>query len=272
MIVKYQLRILIVIFIIIQSINIHSEELKNPFWQNGVVHKPIPGINPFILTEPQFIADFSIPIDYADGIYFGAYYQFDSEIRFSRLFNFYATLKLGVNAPTLNSASISWVTYPIQYLKAFINYKIRNFSQYEIFEHNLSFGAEGFIDLKKMPRWFDCAILGGLNIRFIDMDIRSFNIKYRSDWFLEMFIIFRFKFMFHPVYLYSVGFSIGNYDDYVVYTANYWQFEIYNYFHIIKGVSIFCNAGFSLSGAFPFAGVINRGWGELGVRYAFKEI
>jgi hypothetical protein len=261
----------IILFVIFHISNIYSEELKNPFWQNGVTHKPIPGINPFILTEPQFIADFSVPIDYADGIYFGAYYQLDTEFRLSRIFNFYSTLKLGINVPVLNSASVSWIMYPIPYLKTGINYKVRNFSQYQIIEHNLSFIIEGLFDFKRMPRWFDFDFLSGFNIRFIDMDLRNFNVKYRSDWFLEMFILFRLKFMFHPLFLYSVGFSFGNYDVYVAYAANYWQFELYNYFHIIKGLSIFCNAGFSLSGSFPFAGFINRGWGELGVRYAFKE-
>ena len=69
-----------------------------------------------------------------------------------------------------------------------------------------------------------------------------------------------------------MGFSLGNYDRYVVYTANYWQVEFHNYFHLPKGFSIFIDGGFSFAGALAFAGIINRGWGKIGLRYGLKEI
>jgi hypothetical protein len=260
---------ILIIFII--ASDSYSYGFQNPFWENGVRYKLIPGKNPFLLTEPQIEGNFSFPIDYFDGIYFGVYYQFDAEIRFSKLFNFNSTLKLGINLPVLNSLSFSWLMYPIPYLKVEINYKFRNFSQYEIFEHNISFLVTGLFDFKRMPRWFDMEVLNGFNIRFIDLDIRTNYYKYRSDWLLEMFILFQMKFMFHPLFFYSVGFAFGNYDEYASYTANYWQLELLNYFHIVKGFSLYLNAGFSLSGSFPFAGVVNRGWGEIGARYGFKD-
>ncbi|MCK4796128.1 MAG: hypothetical protein KAT05_02035 [Spirochaetes bacterium] len=265
---KIFLTLIIIIFSVFPS---SSFEFHNPFWDNGIRYKKFDRINSFLLTKPQFIANFSLPIDYANGIYFGIFYQIDGQVRLSKLFNFKNTIKLGVNTPSINSISFSWLSYPIPYLCIFTNYKFRDFSQYYITEHNLSFVIIGLFDFKLMPKWIEIELLSGINLRFIDLDIRENRAIYKQDWLLEIFMLWQFKILFHPAFVYSIGISIGNYDEFVVYTANYWQVELYNYFHIIKGFSLFLNAGFSYVGSLPMAGNINRAWGEIGVRYEFKD-
>lgn len=257
----------IIICLLLCGTYIHTLPITNPHWKRGAEYRKIGIINPYILARPQLITHASWQLDYVNGIYFGLYYNSDCELRLSRLFNFGVGLKVGETVPTLNTFNCSWNIYPFNYFKTTINYKMRDFSRYKIIEHNVSFVITGIFDFRPLPRWFQFEFLCGLNLKFIDYDITTHDSTYRNDWYLEIFNLFEIKFLFSPLPLYSFGISLGNYDGYAVYTANYWQVVIYNYIHLPKNFSIFMHGGFSLAGSFPFAANINRGWAELGVRY-----
>jgi hypothetical protein len=253
----------ILMLIIILFLNFNSYAVyKNSFWTDDF-YNFIRISNSKIRSE-KVIINFSIPFDAVKGVYFGAFYESRAELILTKYIGFNNFVKLGENIPYFKSIDTGMTFYPLSFFKFYFDYLYRDFTRYKIGEHNLMIKTEAIINTSK---YFYISLFLGFNFRFVDLNIYDNKTVYKRDWLFNSFLLWKFNTMFHPVYLYSFGFSLGNIDDFEIFSINYWQIDIINYFHLPKGFSIYADGGFGFAGSFVFAGSINRFWVRLGVRY-----
>ncbi len=236
----------------------------NPFWEkeDKIVYK----LHKFIPNT--IIFNFSNTLDKTRGITpLGLYYEYSATANFSGALFLNTKFSLGENVPSLKTFDTGIYYRPIKFLGFYTDYKFRNFAIYQIAEHNLVM----YVDLLfNFIKYFSATAEVGFDLRFVDLNINDSLTVYKKDWLFYASFKWKNIFMLHPMYLFSVGISIGNISDFELYSFNYWQVEFINYIHLPKGFSIFINGGFGYSGSLPGAGIINKGWVTLGGRYEIK--
>jgi hypothetical protein len=236
----------------------------NPGWKQGEQYRGWNGSD-LRLSRPRLQLYGTVSPDFADGIGYGAFYMTGADFKISRFVNLKTSLRLGRNIPRLDSLAISMYMQPLHFLALSIGYTVRPLSRFGINEHNLVLLAAFPLDFLKMPRWFDMELDLGFVFRFIDLDSRNSRIGPIIN---EYFMIWRTLFSFHPHNVYSIGFELGNFTSEVIETLNYWRLVVNQDFHLPGYITVFFNAGFSMAGSLPFAGIVYRGFVETGVRYA----
>ncbi len=251
--------IFLINFIFIQNVFSYN----NPFWEKKDKH--IYKIHKFIPNYLIFNA--STTFDKTRGIYLGLFYELTCLLNFSDSLMIYSKLCLGENIPSNKITDFGTYYRPLKYLSFDIEYKFRNFSQYKIAEHCILLKMNGMLNFIK---YLTATITIGFNLRFVDLNILDYKTTYKKDWLFNSSFIWKILIMIHPMYIFSSGISIGNIPDYEIYSFNYWQVEFINYIHISRELSVFLNGGFGFAGSLPMAGIINKGWIRLGVRYEIK--
>jgi hypothetical protein len=247
------------------SASLFPANYNNPFWETH--YFDFIRINNRSFKPNSIKVDTSVSFDTARGIYTGFFYEFGSGINFSKYLGFSNKIRLGENIPKIRIAELDSEFMPFSFLKLFIDYKYRDFYKYRIGEHNLIANSEIIINPIK---YFSISFFHGADFRFVDLNIYDNKSAYGQDWISSIFFLWKIQIMVHPAFVYSVGFSLGNTDDFEIFSLNYWQFELVNYFHLPKNFSIFANGGFAYAGSLPFAGIINRFWFRIGLRYEIK--
>lgn len=231
-------------------------------------------LDPVSLNAPQMLKDeprinilFSVPLEYTAGTDFGAFYDFRADLYINRYLNFFTNFRLGPNIPLFNAFSAGWDMTPLSFFRFGIRYQLENFPAYRILEQNAAVITAFFPKNNSKPRWFDFEFLLGADFRFIDLDMNNASSIYRRDWLFELFILYRFDFLFHPIDWFSTGFSFGNFNESLFFSSNYFQVEFRMIFKLPKRVSIFVKGGFAFSAFLMNPGYINKGWGEAGLSY-----
>lgn len=224
-------------------------------------------VNQLFREEPRINLNFSVPVQYIAGIDLGTYYDLRADLNLNRFLNFFTYFRLGPDIPTLDAFSAGWDMAPFSIFRLGLKYQFEYFPQYKIMEHNTSIITSLITKNVSKPHWFDFEFIFGANFRFIDLDLRNNYTVYNRDWLFEWFFFYRFYFLFHPISWLSTGFSFGNYNEVVTYSSNYFQVEFNMIFKLPKRVSIQLKGGFAFCAFLMNPGYINKGWGELGVRY-----
>jgi hypothetical protein len=222
---------------------------------------------PLLREEPRIDFLVSVPVEYTAGIDLGAFYDLRTDLYLNRYLNFFIYFRLGPNIPTLDAFSAGWDMAPFSFFRVGLRYQFEYFPQYRIMEQNAALITSFYAKNKTKPHWFDFEFLFGPIFRFITLDLNSKSSIYRRDWLFEWFFLYRFDFLFHPTYWFSTGFSFGNYHEVIYFSSNYFQVEFRVIFNLPKHVSIHMKGGFGFSAFLINPGYINRGWGELGVKY-----
>jgi hypothetical protein len=239
-----------------------SAGYKNHFW-NSDYHNYV-RISNENFRPKKVIINLSTPFDAVKGIYFGVFYESSVELMLTKYLDLGFKTSHGPNIPYLKTIDAGFSFRPLSFLKFYFDYRYRDFSKYKIGENNILVNTEAILNTMK---YFYISQFFGVNMRFVDLDIRDTGTVYKRDWLFASFFIWKFYFLFNPVYLYSFGFSIGNIDEYEIFSINYWQIDIVNYFHLPAGFSIYVDGGFGFAGSFVIAGMLNRFWVRLGFRY-----
>ncbi|OHD14761.1 MAG: hypothetical protein A2086_07040 [Spirochaetes bacterium GWD1_27_9] len=240
---------------------------KNPFWNDSKINN-IFRINKSLKPIKIHLDNFLV-FDYIKGVNSGLYYEFDYGISFSNFLFFNTRLKLGEYIPKFKLINFGTSFYPLSFLKLNANYYYRDFSKYKIGEHSLITDIELIFRINKI---FSFTLRQGGNFRFVDLNIFDIGTVYKKDFLFNISFLWQIKAMFYPVFLYSFGISIGNFDDFDINTVNYWQINFINYFHLPKKLSIFLDGGFGFAGSLPFAGVLNRFFIRIGLNYEIKVL
>ena len=256
-------KILIIVLIFITSFS-YAVSYKNPFWK-GDLFNLVRIKNRFRPINIELIG--SVSFDSIRAVYTGLFYELKSGIDFSDYLGLSNAIRLGENYPKFKILDLGSYFRPLSFFQFEFDYKYRDFSKYRIGEHDLLLRSEIPINPVK---YVLVSLKVGVNFRFVDLDIYDYGNEYKKDWLNSIFFLWQLKLVFHPVFMYSFGFSLSNMDEYEVFSINYWQFEMINYFHLPEKISLFVNGGFAYAGSFPFAGIINRFWVRAGIRYEIK--
>ena len=234
----------------------------NPFWikDNKIVKISNIKLNSIIINS-------SLSYDFINGIRNGLFYELNGSFNISNYIFLSSYLILGENIPLLKSFATKNEFNFFSFLAIGFSYILKPFFQYNITEHNIIIFIKEIVPKSKFYR---IEFIQGLNFRLLDLDIRDFGIEYRKDFLFNYFFLWSIKFLINPLYFYSIGFEIANFNYSEIFSQNYWHFEIQNYFHLPKKFSLYLNGGGGFSGSFPFAGMLNRFWIRVGVRYEIK--
>jgi len=256
---KYFLISILTIFFIFSN---YGLSYKNPFWikSDKVVKIKNFKLNSIILYS-------NISYDFINGIRNGIFYELNFSFDFSNYFFINSNLRLGENVPLLKVVNIKLDFNPLSVFAFSLSYRLKSFYDERILEHNIIFLTKEIINTSK---FYKMEFIQGFNFRFIDLDTIDYGIVYKRDFLFNYFILWGIKILFNPLYFYSVGIDISNFNDTEIFSQNYWQFEIINYFHLPYKISLYLNGGGGFSGSFPFAGILNRLFFTLGVRYEIK--
>lgn len=255
--------LLLILFNVFVSINIFTYE--NPYWniQNKLIYR----INDFIPDSVNL--NFSNTYDKTRGWSLNFLYEHTVKINFSNSVFFYNKLNLVDNIPKLKSFDFGSFYRPFKFAAIDVDYKFRNFMQYKIAEHDLVIKLVFIFDYIK---YLNINIETGFAFRFVDVNIFDNKTVYKKDWLFNASFKWKILCLFHPFFFYSFGIALGNIPEYDLYTFNYWQLEIFAYFHLPKNFSIFLNSGFGYAGSLPFAGIISKVWFRIGASYEIKNL
>jgi hypothetical protein len=258
-------KILIIVLLKIVIFYSYSVTYDNPQWDEN--YSKVVKIDGQKFAPEKLSIDFNILFDAVKGIYIGGFYELKGELTFAQYLIFEAKLRLGENIPKFKTFDIGTSFYPLTFFRFYLDYMYRDYSKYKIGEHNIMLNAEWIVNTSK---YYKLSIFTGANLRFVDLNIDDYKTEYKTDWLFDSFLLWQIKIMVHPVFFYSVGLSIGDMDEFEVFSFNYWEFNLINYFHLPKGISIFADGGFAYAGSLPLAGIINRFWVRTGFRYEIK--
>jgi hypothetical protein len=252
-----------VILVMVPGVISAKEEVRLPQPMDTI---PLNG-SQLLKEKPRVNLMFADPVEYTAGVDPGIFYDLRADFYLNRYLNLHIHFRLGKNIPKLDSFSAGWDMAPLSCLRFGLQYQLEYFPLYRTLEQNASVVTAFFLKNTWKPRWFDFEFLFGTDFRFIDLDLNNPSAIYLQDWLFEWFILFRIDFLFHPLPWLSTGLSLGNYNQYVFFSANYFQVEFRVIFKLPKDVSLFIKGGFAFAAFFMNPGYINKGWGELGVNY-----
>lgn len=243
---------------------LNSQVIRNSRGRGEGEHRLYLGLSPYLFAPKKAEFCFETTFDYINGLRKGALFRFDGRVELSKLFNFSSALTLITDRSVLNSFTLGWQLQPLSFFTFHLNYRLQNYSQYRIVEHNISTIAEFYLKIKKIAR---LSLELGVNQRFIDLDINDGGLRYKRDWLYDVFVNYRLQALFHPARLYSLGLAIGNINRNETLTVGYWQVEFLNIFRLPYNLEITASIGFAYAGSLSLAGYINRVWGTIGVKY-----
>lgn len=253
--------ILIILLFFITKYQVFSI-YKNPFWVKKDKILKIKNVR-----LKSIILNSSFSYDFINGVRNSIFYEFGFINNFSDYIFINLNLRVGENFFFLKLLSIKNEFNLLSFLSITFSYMQRPFLQYNIMEHNIVFFITEIIP---SPKFYKIYFSQGINFRFIDLNIYDLKTKYRIDWLFYYFILWEINIIINPIYFYSFGFNLSNFNNFDTFSQNYWQFEIINYFHFSSRISCYLNSGAGFSGSFPFAGIINRFWVRMGLRYEIK--
>lgn len=257
--------IFVFIFILISLFFLTGSPYENIFWEDHF--KQIFRFDDSRVFPSKIVAKSSLTYDHFFDLSKGLYYEISEDLYIIKAFSINSKLRFGENIPKLNVIDAGFEFFPLTFFKFTANYRFRDFSKYKVGEHNIIVNMEFLINLIK---YFHFSLYSGLDFRFTDLNIYDTRTVFKRDWTFYIYIIGKLRFMFHPLFFYSFGFSLGNIDEFQIFSHNYVQFEMENYFHLPEGFSVFLNGGFAYAGFLPGAGNIDRFWIRTGLRYEVK--
>lgn len=249
-------------FLIFLKIPQYSVIYKNPFWikESKIIKIKVVKLNSIEINS-------NISYDFINGIRNGFFYELKTNLNLSNYIFLNTGLRLGENIPFLKSFIIKGEFHPLSFLLISLSYRLKTFFEEKILENNIVFFIKEIIFFSK---FYKIEFIQGLNLKFIDLNTIDYGIEYRKDFLFHYFFIWGIKIVFNPLFFYSFGIDVSNFSDFEIFSQNYWQFEIINYFHLPYKISLYLNGGCGFSGSFPFAANINRFWIKFGVLYEIK--
>lgn len=235
---------------------------KNPFWTNDFKKLNRLRIENFTLDYIRLSQ--SNIIFFKDLFFDGVYVEHKIQMSISKAFIFENTNLFEYNTGFNKVIKAGFTFYPLSFFKFSTEYLFCDFSNYNVFEHNLRFN---FSLIYHGVYFVEITHKFGVNLRFVDLNIHNNNTLYNVDWLFFNYFMLQGTYMFHPVNFTSFGVSFGNIPENNTSSQNFWQLEIINYYHLPEHISVYMSGGFSLAGSLPFAGNINNYWFKIGGIY-----
>jgi hypothetical protein len=248
-------------------LKLYSLSFINPPLKKDFYPVKFPGISKFLFSPDRFKSQVTLSLDYIDATRFGLFLNLQADAQLSKLINFDTRLKIGSRRDTilLQSFYTSWYLHPARFFQFHTGYLFRNFLHYQIAEHQTVFFS---VWMNHLFRRVHLDAILGLTIRMSDLDVRDPVKILHENFEVSVFPVWQLKLMIHPLSFYSAGLTLGNRDEYELFSLNYWQLELIQHFRLPHRFTLLIRGGFAYSGSLPFAGIINRGWIETGVNYA----
>ncbi|HOV15758.1 MAG TPA: hypothetical protein PK771_15825, partial [Spirochaetota bacterium] len=250
---------LLTIVFLLTSFSLNSQGYANPFWKDKT-HK-------IVIINKNFHIDkliFNHSINYINSNALEQRIYFDNEtaLYISNYLIFNNKFRWGYDG--LKILDFGLIFYPVSFFKIHLNYNGRLFNKYKTIEHNIILDTEIFYNEFK---YIFIGTNAGFDFKFADLSIDNYNKVYNQNIVFNLVFFYKLYILFNPIFLYSIGFSLGNKNNFKIYSFNDIQIEFVNYFHLPKNISIFIKAGFGFAGGMPFAGYIDRFWIDSGLRY-----
>ena len=206
---KFRFLIIIVVFV---SINLYTLGFRD---LSDVInfHNILATKNIFVPKKISFKTSFSYLNSKAlnDNLYF------DNETNLVFANYFLVSNKFRFDKMGLKAFQVDISFSPFDFMTIILGYSARPFSQYKTFEHNIILDTKLFYDKFK---YLTFGIDSGLLFRFQDLDVYNNNKVYDNNLLFYAIFFYKIYILANPVKFYSVGLSIGNRNNFEIYSFN----------------------------------------------------
>ncbi len=165
----------------------------------------------------------------------------------------------------LDTAGLTYHFQPIRFIRLSHSYVFKFYSQYRVAEHNFVNLLHLQVTHNKFVHFFHSV---GFSLQIVDFDTTNFSSTYKNDWYFYFITLVDFTLRINPVKYYSIEFSLTNYDKNQIYSFNYVEFRIKNFFRLNSSTMIYFTISAGYTGSLPFAGILSVVKGTIGVKYA----
>lgn len=222
------------------------------------------GINEYVFAPRNINFSYLFYYDYLDGIKNTPNFILSSEVKLSRLFNFSLSTFLKGEQFFFDRFHFTWDLLLLKYLNFSLNYQFYNYASYKIHQHNLFIDSDVIFYLKQAAK---IILSQGITFQFTDYNIFDQDYTFEQGWGFKAIFTWRITTIFYLGKYYSTGFELSNTHQDSVVSFGYIQLDYFHNFILPYNFELFANLGIGFSGSMSFAGVINRVWGGIGVKY-----